>query len=297
MKKIWMTICTLALGLALLTGCGQKTTTTAEPIGIDAAKTLALEDAEVSADAASFTTAGLDQKMDTEYYDVEFTVNGETYEYDIDAITGVIIEKKVPGGQPPAASSAGTGVDTTTAQTGTTGGEATSGGAADTTTSTATGSAATNGSMIGEATAQAKALAHAGLTTNNVTFVRSHLDWDDGRQVYDVEFYTNDYKEYDYEIDAYTGDVLSYDYDAEYYGGGNTSSSSGTAITEAEAKAIALGKVPGATESDIWEFSIDRDDGRLEYEGEILYNGTKYEFEIDGYSGAIRSWEVESRRW
>ena len=274
MKKIWMTICTLALGMALLTGCGQQTTT-AEPIGIDAAKTLALEDAGVSADAASFTTAGLDRQGDTEYYDVEFTVNGETYEYDIDAITGVIIEKKVPGGQT---------VPTDTTQT------------AGTTAGTQTGTApagSQSGDVIGEEAARQAALTHAGLAESDVNFIRSYLDWEDGRQVYDVEFYTSDYQEYDYEIDAYTGEVLSYDYDAEYYGGGNAGASSGTAITEAEAKAIALGKVPGATESDIWEFSTDRDDGRLEYEGEILYNGTKYEFEIDGYSGTIRSWEAE----
>ena len=32
----------------------------------------------------------------------------------------------------------------------------------------------------------------------------------------------------------------------------------------------------------------------MEYEGSILYNGMEYEFEIDGYSGAIRNWEAES---
>ena len=36
-----------------------------------------------------------------------------------------------------------------------------------------------------------------------------------------------------------------------------------------------------------------RDDGRVEYEGKIVYGGMEYEFEIDGYSGAIRSWEAE----
>ncbi len=67
-----------------------------------------------------------------------------------------------------------------------------------------------------------------------------------------------------------------------------------TQISEAEAKKIALAQVPGAKESDIREFEIDYDDGRLEYEGSIYYNEMEYEFEIDGYSGAIRSWEVES---
>ena len=87
------------------------------------------------------------------------------------------------------------------------------------------------------------------------------------------------------------GDVLSYDYDAEASLIGNTGS--GKEITAAEAKSLALAQVPGATESDIWEFSTDIDDGRLEYEGEILYDGSKYDFTIDGYSGTIREWEVE----
>ena len=282
MKKIWMKIGVLALGIAILSGCGQQTST-AEPIGIDAAKTVALEDAGVSADAASFTTAGLDRQGDTEYYAVDFTADGQTYEYDIDALTGVIIEKKVPGGQTAAGDDAA--------------GAAAADSTASGTTGTASGGTSGTGDMISEADAQAKALAHAGLTTNDVTFVRSYLDWDDGRQIYDVEFYTSDYQEYDYEIDAYTGDILSYDYDAEHYSGGTSGNSSGTAITAEEAKALALAQVPGATESDIWEFSTDRDDGRLEYEGEIIYDGTKYEFEIDGYSGTIRNWEAEPSRW
>ena len=133
---------------------------------------------------------------------------------------------------------------------------------------------------------------HAGLTADQVTFVRSNLDQDDGRTCYDVEFYTADYTEYDYEIDANTGDVLSYDYDAEGYQGQSQSGST-TAITADRAKEIALAEVPGATASDIYEFETDRDDGRLEYEGTIYYNGTEYDFTIDGYSGAIRGWDVE----
>ena len=65
-------------------------------------------------------------------------------------------------------------------------------------------------------------------------------------------------------------------------------------ISEAEAKKIALAQVPGAKESDIRGFEVDYDDGRLEYEGSIYFNEMEYEFEIDGFSGAIRSWEVES---
>lgn len=252
--KVWMQISVLALSAALLAGCGAQTVSAAEPIGIDAAKAAALEDAGVNAADASFTTAELERKGELEYYDVDFTAGGQSYEYDIDAITGVVIARDDDR-------------DDTQSTAGQTGG------------------------LIGEAEAKAKALAHAGLKESQVTFLRAELDWDDGRQVYEVEFYTQDYKEYDYEIDAATGEVLSYDYDAET--DFQTGTSSGKELTAAQAKAIALGQVPGAAEGDIREFSTDRDDGRLEYEGEIRYNGVTYEFEIDGYSGAIRSWETD----
>lgn len=272
--KIWMKACVLALTVLLLAGCSQQTSS-AEPIGIDAAKAVALEDAGVSAESVSFTTAGLDRRGNTEYYAVNFAADGQTYEYDIDAITGVIIEKNTPGGQSTDTERASSATD----------------GASGTTDASAQGSTPSNGAFVGEDAAKQAALKHAGLEESQVTFLCSYLDWDDGRQVYDVEFYTEDRKEYDYEIDAYTGDVLSYDYDAEASLIGNTGS--GKEITAAEAKSLALAQVPGATESDIWEFSTDIDDGRLEYEGEIHYDGSKYDFTIDGYSGTIREWEVE----
>ena len=149
--------------------------------------------------------------------------------------------------------------------------------------------------MITEDEAKTIALEKAGKTNDEVTFIQSKLDMDDGRQVYDVEFYTADYKEYDYEIDAYTGEVVSFDYDAEHYSQTNTS---GGTMTADEAKELALSQVPGATASDIREFETDYDDGRTEYEGKIVYDGMEYEFEIDGYSGAIRNWESEPvGRW
>ena len=53
----------------------------------------------------------------------------------------------------------------------------------------------TSGSVISVETAKSKALAHAGLTASKVTFIENKLEWDDGRQVYDIEFYTSDYKD------------------------------------------------------------------------------------------------------
>lgn len=65
-------------------------------------------------------------------------------------------------------------------------------------------------------------------------------------------------------------------------------------IGEKEAKNIALEKVPGAKTSDIIKFKLDTDDGRQEYEGEIIYNDKEYDFEIDAVSGEVLSWEEES---
>lgn len=75
----------------------------------------------------------------------------------------------------------------------------------------------TNGAEISEEEAKSIALSHAGLTTEQVHFIKSSLDIDDGRRYYDVEFYTNNNQEYDYEIDPVTGDIIEYDYDVENY--------------------------------------------------------------------------------
>ena len=68
---------------------------------------------------------------------------------------------------------------------------------------------------------------------------------------------------------------------------------SGTDISQEEAIKIALKEVKGAKESDI-RIHKDRDDGRDVYEGSILYNEIKYEFEIDASDGKILEWDEES---
>lgn len=66
------------------------------------------------------------------------------------------------------------------------------------------------------------------------------------------------------------------------------------ALTAEQAAALALAKVPGASQSDLIEFETDYDHGRLEYEGKILYGGMEYEFEIDGSTGRFLNWEVDT---
>ena len=283
-RKAIPALCAAGLLALALTGCGGGTAGgQAEYIGIDAAKAVALEAAGVAEDDAVFSTAGLDKRNGMDYYAVDFTAGGQSYEYDIDAVTGVVIDSSSGGGTaetPAAGDDDGTVSAPAAASPSPSAGQTTGGQAA----------------AVTEEQARETALSHAGLTADQVTFVRSELDRDDGRLMYDVEFYTSDYKEYDYEIDAATGEILSYDYDAEGYSY-QPNATPGTAITAEQARAIALAEVPGAAESDIYEFETDRDDGRLEYEGKIIYNNTEYEFTIDGYSGAIREWDAEPFHW
>ena len=285
-RKAIPALCAAGLLALALTGCGGGTAGgQAEYIGIDAAKAVALEAAGVAEDDAVFSTAGLDKRNGMDYYAVDFTAGGQSYEYDIDAVTGVVIDSSSGGGTaetPAAGDDGGTASAPAAASPSPSAGQTTGGQAAAT--------------AVTEEQAREAALSHAGLTADQVTFVRSELDRDDGRLMYDVEFYTSDYKEYDYEIDASTGEILSYDYDAEGYSY-QPNATPGTAITAEQARAIALAEVPGAAESDIYEFETDRDDGRLEYEGKIIYNNTEYEFTIDGYSGAIREWDAEPFHW
>ena len=154
--------------------------------------------------------------------------------------------------------------------------------------------------------AKAAAIEAAGFSEADVTFVSAELDRRNGIEFYDIDFHANG-KEYDYDIDAFTGTVIGSETPERADKDDkvppvkdtpeNTASSkteNSVEISESEAKKIALAQVPGAKESDIRGFEIDYDDGRLEYEGSIYFEEMEYEFEIDGYSGAIRSWEVES---
>ena len=220
------------------------------------AKTKALTHAGKRADEVTFVQAELDEDDGKAHYDIEFYSGNVEYDYEIDLYTGAVLEydRDAENYRPE-----GSGISS-------------------------------EKTLLTREQAKAKALAHAGKKAEEVTFVQVELDADDGKRYYDVEFYSGN-TEYDYEIDAYSGAVLEYDRDAENYkppvSGGSKK------LTPEQAKELALAQVKGATLEHFREFDADYDDGRLEYEGTILYNGMEYEFEIDGYSGAIRQWAVE----
>ena len=98
-KQKWAACLAGAAALALLTACGSRTASSAaDYIGIDAAKEAALAAAGADAGQVQFENAGLDSQNGTFFYQVIFTENGTTYEYDIDALTGVVIEETIRQG-------------------------------------------------------------------------------------------------------------------------------------------------------------------------------------------------------
>ena len=167
-------------------------------------------------------------------------------------------------------------------------------------------SASDSPTYIGEDAAKAAALEHAGLAESEVTYVEVKLDYDDGRTVYDIEFYFGN-AEYDYEIDAYTGDIWSFDNDIEDYTiaaadstqstvaqDSSTSSPSSDYVGEDAAKAAAL-EHAGLTESEVTyvKVKLDREDGTIVYEIEFYFGNAEYDYEVDAYSGNILSYDYD----
>lgn len=153
------------------------------------------------------------------------------------------------------------------------------------------GSQSGTASAVTEDEARKTALSDAGVTEEQITGIRVKKDHDDGRQVYDVEFYS-DNKEYDYEIHASTGEILSSDFEIENDFNKDSASDLNPAVSQEEASAAALAKVQGASEKDL-RIKLDDDDGKMIYEGDIYYNGTEYEFEIDASTGDFLEWSEE----
>ena len=283
-----------------MTACSMIPSAKASYISMDAAQSKALNAANVDAANVESYSAKMGDVGTTTCYEVQFVSDGYAYYYAVNATDGEIVKvTKTPVGEKPIQAQPEQTTDASASQTG------------ETTPSTATGNQnntaatkptagqttttpAANGQITLEQ-AKETALKHAGLKADAVTFVKAEQDYENGKLVYEVEFVTNDggkVVEYDYEIDAATGSVVSYDYDAENYVSAKGATT--VSVDEATAKQTVLNKVPGATAANIYEWKLDFDDGRWEYDGKIVYNLMEYDFTVDASSGAVTEWGVES---
>lgn len=269
------TVCALVVTMA---GCSVRTTRIEQTqmISMDAAQTAALKKANIEAENADISSTTIDEVAGVTCYKVEFTSEDYAYVYRINAENGEVLEASCRDKN--AAPADSTQPDTTASGATTTPAQTTP----STNTNTSTGA-------VDEAKAQEIALAHAGVKAADATITKSKLDYDDGRQIYEIEWYANGAK-YDYEIAVATGEIVNSGYEAKtVVGTGNSAT-----VSEATAKQTALARVSGAAASDIYEWKLDYDDGRPEYEGKIIYGGTEYEFTIDAASGNITEWDAET---
>lgn len=138
--------------------------------------------------------------------------------------------------------------------------------------------------VSGEEAAKAAAFAHAGVSA--AESVRCKLDWEDGRQVYEIEFWAGS-TEYDYEIDAATGAVLEAKQEtaARPAAGAQQPESF---IGEEAAKSAALAHAGlSAADAGYIECELDRDDGLWVYEIEFQAGGVEYDYEIGAADAAV----------
>ena len=151
--------------------------------------------------------------------------------------------------------------------------------------------------QITEAQAKQIALENAGLKEEEVTFVRSHIDYDDGVMEYEVEFYAGN-MEYDYDIDAMTGALRSMDQDCEFYAqaAGNAAAAKAptSGITQEQAIEIAL-KHAGVAKADASFIQVkpDVDNGMQQFDVEFHVGMTEYNYDIDASTGRIVDFDAD----
>ena len=78
-------------------------------------------------------------------------------------------------------------------------------------------SLAAQGSLTVEQAKQT-ALDYASVNASEASFTKAYRDWNDGREVYEIEFHANN-TEFDMDVDVNTGRIT--DFSTEYHGGYN----------------------------------------------------------------------------
>ena len=150
----------------------SKNVADGQDIGLEAAKEAAVKDAGLNVNDISFTKAEKETDDGISVYEIEFIYGAAEYDYEINASTGSIIKKE----------------------------------------NKYTKEINDLDTVVNEIrqiySVKDIALADAGVNAADATFTKAKLDRDDGRDVYDIEFYTSD-REYEYEIDAVSGNIIN----------------------------------------------------------------------------------------
>ena len=134
--------------------------------------------------------------------------------------------------------------------------------------------------QITEDSAKTIALENVGITSEDILYMEAKLDYDDGKQIYEVDFLTKDYVEYDFDINAEDGTILYIEYDwktapISELGAKET-------VTLEQAKTLAIAHAGQTAET-------------------VTFKKTKtdweYDYEIDAVTGTIIKWEYDTENY
>lgn len=295
MMKKFLLLCFL-----LLSGCTQAQTTSPE-IEEQQAKQIVLTHAKVEENDITKLEIEKNIKEHTNVYTITFSTNHKTYEYLVNRVNGEILKSSYE--TIVSKNDNETNTSKENSNTSTTNNNSTNTNEKNTPSSVQENNVSSNQNMTSNSSSpstviskeQAKtiALSHANVNVSDTKMFRIFSEIEDGIAIYNIEFYANN-KEYDYEIAQNDGRIISYDYDIENYTPSTqtTNNTQSSIISLADAKNLVLAKVNGASEQNLI-ISLDYEDGKQVYEGELINGTMEYEFEIDAASGSFIEWSME----
>ena len=316
-----LAVTVIGTGVVLAVGAGRRDAA----MDRNTAFGYALADAGLSEQDVTVTKQKLHKDGETQHYDIEFFTEKYDYSYEIDAFSGAVLDVSMEAlfDKPQASSGIGAGDQQTAGQPGqdqsgqqTAGqpgqdqsGQQTAGQPGQDQSGQQTagqpGQDQSNQPTPGQSgqdqgnqpnsgqqglldleTVKALALADAGVKADTAVFTQSELEWEDGVQVYDLEFRTSE-AEYDYEINAVTGAIISKDAEGRW-------NNQGGPVDLEGAKAVALADAGVKAADAVFRKSeLEWEDGVKVYDIEFYTSEAEYDYEINASTGAVLDKSME----
>ncbi len=243
----------------------QASLTAVSTLSLEEAKKQMLKNAGLKEGDGTFVKASLKKEDAQEIYELKFKTAQKTYAYKLLAKDGTILEKDME-------TNASVGSETKSNK--------------DKSTASPL--------LISKADARSRALQDAGVKAGDATFTKTKLDYENGKQVYEIEFVTAT-MEYDYELDAESGAVRERKSERLEIQSQEQSKPSASYIGVDRAKSTALSHAGFQAGSVTFtKAKLENDEGASVYEIEFRKGSTEYDYSIDAYKGTILEWDKDT---